>query len=327
MKKIAIICGGDSGEYEISIKSARVVKDHLNRSKYEGYIVEMKGSEWFYKDEKGIKYYIDKNDFSLPLDSGILKFDGIFNAIHGTPGEDGKIQGYFDLLHMPYTSCDQDTSALTFNKHFCNKFVSSYGVQVADSFTFFKGETVDLDQVIETLGLPVFVKPSRSGSSVGVSKVSERIQFPDAVGKAFAEDSQVLVERFIKGRELTCGMINKGEELIVFPLTEIISKKEFFDYEAKYTKSLADEITPADIELDLEQDIKTLSAFLFKQLGCKGFVRFDYIWSEEGLYFIEVNTIPGMTEESILPQMAADYGMSLTALFGIALDNIFLTKT
>jgi D-alanine-D-alanine ligase len=327
MKKIAIICGGDSGEYEISMKSARVVQKHLNRSKYEGYLVEIKGKDWFYKDENGEKHHIDKNDFSLALDSGKLKFDGVFNAIHGTPGEDGKIQGYFDLLHMPYTCCDQDTSALTFNKHLCNKFVSSFGVQVADSLTFFKGETVDLDQVIEKLGLPVFVKPARSGSSVGISKVSDRIQFPEAVGKAFAEDSQVLVERFIRGRELTCGMINKGEELIVFPLTEIISKKEFFDFEAKYDNSLADEITPADVDLDVEQDVKTLSAFLFKQLGCKGFVRFDYILSEEGLYFIEVNTIPGMTEESILPQMAADYGMSLTTLFGIALENIFITKT
>ena len=323
MKKIAIICGGDSGEYEISMKSAHVVKDHLNRSKYEGYLVEIKGKDWVYKDEKGEKHQINKNDFSLPLAYGILKFDGVFNAIHGTPGEDGKIQGYFDLLDIPYTCCNQDTSALTFNKHLCNKFVSSYGVQVADSLTFFSGETVDLEQVIETLGLPVFVKPSRSGSSVGISKVSDRLQFPEAVSKAFAEDSQVLIEKFINGRELTCGMINKGEELIVFPLTEIISKKEFFDYEAKYDRSMADEITPADIDIDSEQDIKTLSAFLFKQLGCKGFVRFDYILSEEGLYFIEVNTIPGMTEESILPQMAADYGMSLTTLFGIALDNMF----
>lgn len=323
MKKIAIICGGDSGEYEISIKSARVVKDHLNRSKYEGYLVEIKGKEWFYKDEKGEKHFIDKNDFSLPMDNGRLKFDGVFNAIHGTPGEDGKIQGYFSLLGLPHTSCNQDTSALTFNKHLCNKFVSSYGVQVADSLTFFRGETVDLEQVIESLDLPVFVKPARSGSSVGISKVSESIQFPEAVSNAFAEDSQILIEKFIKGRELTCGMINKGEELIVLPITEIISKKEFFDYEAKYNSSLADEITPAEIDLEVEQDIKTLSAFLFKQLGCKGFVRFDYILSEDNLYFIEVNTIPGMTEESILPQMAADYGMSLTELFGIALDNMF----
>ncbi len=267
MKKIAIICGGDSGEYEISMKSARVVQKHLNRSKYEGYLVEIKGKDWFYKDEKGEKHHIDKNDFSLPMDNDTLKFDGVFNAVHGTPGEDGKIQGYFDLLNIPYTCCDQDTSALTFNKHLCNKFVSSYGVQVADSLTFFKGETVDLDQVIETLGLPLFVKPARSGSSVGISKVSERMQFPDAVSKAFAEDSEVLIEKFIKGRELTCGMIKKGEELIVFPLTEIISKKEFFDFEAKYDNRLADEITPADVDLDSIRAVKNLSAFLAKSSG------------------------------------------------------------
>lgn len=323
MKKIAIICGGDSGEYEISIKSANVVKKHLDRHKYDGYLIIIKGTDWYFEDERGDKHLIDKRNFSIERNGETIQFDGVFNAIHGTPGEDGKIQGYLNMLDIPYTSSDLDTSALTFNKHLCNKFIRSYGISVADSITLFKGEQVDENQVVKNLGLPVFVKPARSGSSVGISKVNNQDDIQKAVQKAFAEDDLVLIESFIKGRELTCGMINKGEELIVFPITEILSKKEFFDYEAKYTKSLADEITPADIDIDVEQDIKTLSAFLFKQLGCKGFVRFDFILNEEGLYFIEVNTIPGMTEESILPQMAADYGMSLRELFGIALDNLF----
>ena len=323
MKKIAIICGGNSGEYEISMKSAQVVKKHLNSGKYEGYLIEIRGSEWNSIDDTGNRFAVNKADFSIKLEKDVIHFDGVFNAIHGTPGEDGKIQAYFDLLNIPYTSCGQDTSALTFNKHLCNKFISSYGIRVADSMTFFKGEQVIEDEIFHHLGLPVFVKPARSGSSVGISRVNNENEIIHALNKAFSEDSQVLIERSINGREIACGVINRKNKLIVFPLTEIISKKDFFDYEAKYTKGLAEEITPAGIEQEVEQDIKALSAFLFRQLDCKGFVRFDYILADDGLYFLEVNTIPGMTEESILPQMAAEYGMNLTELFEIALDNLF----
>ncbi len=323
MKNIAIICGGDSGEYEISIKSGRVVSEHLDKSKYNGWLVEIKGEDWFYQGEDGKKYFIDKNDFSLTVKGERISFDGVFNAIHGTPGEDGKMQGYLDMLDIPYTSCGVDSSALSFNKHLCNRFISAYGISVANSVVIRKGEKVDRKQVIDNLGLPLFVKPARSGSSVGVSKVHKEDDFDEAVRKALAEDDQVLVEEYIEGRELACGLINKGEELIVFPLTEIISKKDFFDYEAKYTEGLAHEVTPAKVGVEVEQDIKTLSAFLFRQMGCKGFVRFDYILSDKGLYFLEVNAIPGMTEASLLPQMANAFGMSITELFTIALDNLF----
>lgn len=323
MKKIAIICGGNSGEYEISMRSAQVVKKHLDPYKYDGYLIEIRDSEWTYRDDVGNRFPVNKADFSIQLEKEVIHFTGVFNAIHGTPGEDGKIQAYFDMLGIPYTSCGQDTSALTFNKHLCNKFISSYGIHVADSITIFSGDPINEDEIIHHLGLPVFVKPARSGSSVGISKVNAKGDLQPALINALAEDSQVIIESYIKGRELTCGLIKKGKELIVFPVTEIISKKDFFDYEAKYTKSLADEITPADIEQEVEQDIKALSAFLFRQFDCKGFVRFDYILSDDGLYFLEVNTIPGMTEESILPKMAAEYGMNLTELFEIALDNLF----
>ena len=323
MKKIAIICGGDSGEYEISIKSAKVVNKHLDKNKYLGYLIEIRGTDWSYEDANGEKHLIDKNDFSLNLNGESIKFDAVFNAIHGTPGEDGKIQGYLDMLDIPYTSCGVDSSALSFNKHLCNKFISSYGIDVANSLMFQKGEKVDEHMVVSSLGLPVFVKPTRSGSSVGISKVHNKEDIQGAIQKAFNEDDQVLIEEFVEGREIACGMINKGDELIVFPLTEIITTKDFFDYEAKYSKGMANEITPADVETEVEQDIKTLSAFLFKQMGCKGFVRFDYILSEKGLYFLEINSIPGITEESLLPQMANAFGMSITELFTIALDNLF----
>jgi len=323
MKKIAIICGGDSGEYEISIKSAKVVNKHMDKNKYLGYLIEIRGTDWYYEDANGEKHLIDKNDFSLNLNGERIKFDGIFNAIHGTPGEDGKIQGYLDMLRIPYTSCGVDSSALSFNKHLCNKFVSSYGIDVANSLMFQKGEKVDEHMVVSSLGLPVFVKPARSGSSVGISKVHNKKDIQGAIQKAFNEDDQVLIEEFVEGREIACGLINKGDELIVFPLTEIITTKDFFDYEAKYSKGMANEITPADVEAEVEQDIKTLSAFLFKQMGCKGFVRFDYILSKNGLYFLEINSIPGITEESLLPQMANAFGMNITELFSIALDNLF----
>jgi len=323
MKKIAIICGGDSGEYEISIKSARVVNKHLDKNKYLGYLIEIRGTDWYYSDSNGKKYLIDKNDFSINDGGESIKFDAVFNAIHGTPGEDGKMQGYLDMLGIPYTSCGVDSSALSFNKHLCNKFISSYGIDVANSLMFQKGEKVDEHMVVSSLGLPVFVKPARSGSSVGISKVHRKEDIQGAIQKAFNEDDQVLIEEFVEGREIACGLINKGDELIVFPLTEIITTKDFFDYEAKYSKGMANEITPADVDAEVEQDIKTLSAFLFKQMGCKGFVRFDYILSEKGLYFLEINSIPGITEESLLPQMANAFGMSITELFTIALDNLF----
>jgi len=323
MKKIAIICGGDSGEYEISIKSARVVNKHLDKNKYLGYLIEIRGTDWYYSDSNGKKYLIDKNDFSINDGGESIKFDAVFNAIHGTPGEDGKMQGYLDMLGIPYTSCGVDSSALSFNKHLCNKFISSYGIDVANSLMFQKGEKTDEDVVVSSLGLPVFVKPARSGSSVGISKVHRKEDIQGAIQKAFNEDDQVLIEEFVEGREIACGLINKGDELIVFPLTEIITTKDFFDYEAKYSKGMANEITPADVDAEVEQDIKTLSAFLFKQMGCKGFVRFDYILSEKGLYFLEINSIPGITEESLLPQMANAFGMSITELFTIALDNLF----
>ena len=323
MKNIAIVCGGNSGEYEISMQSGKVVERHLDPDQYKGYLIVIRKADWYFEDKSGKKHSVDKSDFSLNIDGLQIKFDGVFNAIHGTPGEDGKLQGYFDLLKLPYTSCGVDSSALSFNKFFCNRFVSSFDIQVADSVSLGTGETYDHEAIIEQLGLPVFVKPAGSGSSVGISKVNKAEDFDKAVQLAFEADKRVLIESFIDGREIACGLVKKGDELIVFPLTEIISKNDFFDYEAKYTAGLAHEVTPAEIPEEVELDIKTTSSFLYRQMDCKGFVRFDYILTKTGLYFLEVNAIPGMTEASILPQQAAAYGMSIRELFTIAVEGMF----
>jgi D-alanine-D-alanine ligase len=323
MKNIAIVCGGNSGEYEISIKSGKVVAQQLDPDKYAGYLIVIQNANWFFEDENGEKHQVDKSDFSITINDRKIEFDGVFNAIHGTPGEDGKLQGYFDLIGMPYTSCGVDSSALSFNKFFCNRFVGSFNIRVADSVSLAEGESYDSDAIIEQLGLPVFVKPAGSGSSVGVSKVNKAEDFDKAVQFAFEADKRVLIEAFIDGREIACGMVKKGDELIVFPLTEVISKNDFFDYEAKYSEGLAHEVTPADLPEEVELDIKTTSSFLYRQMDCRGFVRFDYILTETGLYFLEVNAIPGMTEASLLPQQAKAFGMSIRELFTIAIEGMF----
>jgi D-alanine-D-alanine ligase len=322
MRTIAVAGGGNSSEYEISVKSARAVVEALQKQ-YNTYLIFIRGLDWYWEDPNGRAIPLNKDSFSLKLDDRTVRFDAVFIAIHGAPGENGQLQGYFDMLNIPYTSPDAATSALTFNKHYCNRFVNSYGIKTAQSLSFTVTDEVDPKDVVETLGLPVFVKPAESGSSVGISKVKEPEELLAAVETAFRESDRILIEEFIDGRELACGMINKGKQLIVFPLTEIISKKDFFDYEAKYTEGMADEITPADISEEIEQDIKALSSFLFRELDCKGFVRFDYILSGNELYFLEVNTIPGISEASIIPKMADAYGMSFKALLNIAIDNLF----
>lgn len=324
MKKIAIVCGGDSGEFEISVKSAAVVQRHLNKEVYDPYLVYITSSGWYVVGEQNIKYPIDKNDFSVNIEGKHILFDAVFNAIHGTPGENGLLNGYFDLIGMPYTSSGLTTSALTFHKDFCKRIVKTYGYSVASSVLLNKGETYDDGEIIDYLGLPVFVKPNNGGSSVGISKVKAVSELRPAVDKAFCEDNQVLVEAFVKGREIACGAMNVSGRLIVFPLTEIVSMNEFFDYEAKYTKGMADEITPAPISEEDEIWVKTTAAQLYPLLECKGFVRFDFILTDDALFFIEVNTVPGISEASILPQQAEFMGMSLSKLFDLALENILI---
>jgi len=321
IKNIAVVSGGDSGEYEISVKSGKVVEKYLNNEKYAVYPIRMKGAEWYFEEKNGNKVFIDKNDFSLFLAGNTIQFDAVFIAIHGTPGEDGKLQGYFDILNIPYTSCDHATSALTFNKYFCKNFVAQLDVLTAKAVHLRKNEKRDTVSILDELALPVFVKPNNGGSSVGMSKVNNANELAGAIEKAFREDNEILIEEFIEGREITCGILKHENEIIIFPLAEVISKNEFFDYEAKYNPALADEIIPAQIPDKITEHCKLTSSFLYEKLKCKGVVRFDYIFNDKGMYFLEVNTVPGLTEESFIPQMAKSYGMPLSDLFGLLVEG------
>lgn len=322
MKNVAIICGGDSGEFEISVKSAHVVKKNLNPRQYGSYIIVVSKKGWYGLLDDGSHVEIDKNDFSMKIDDRKVKFDVAFNAVHGEPGENGPLSGYLELMGIPCTSSDQTTCALTFHKDFCKRVVASYGVNVSPSVLINKGDDYDAGRIIEEIGLPMFVKPTCNGSSVGVTKVKTAEQFIPAVDTAMAAGGQVMCEKFVKGREFGCGAMNYKGKMMVFPLTEICSKNEFFDYEAKYTAGKCDEVTPAQVDEDVEIEIKATTAMLYEKLECKGFVRMDYIVSEDGVFFIEANIVPGMSEASIIPAQARCFGLTLEQLFGMAIENV-----
>ncbi len=323
MKKIAIVCGGYSGEYEISVKSAKVVKAHLNPEEYDSYIVVIQKDSWYHLSDDGVRTDIDKNDFSVTLNGRKILFDGIFNAIHGVPGEDGQLLGYFEMLGLPYTSSNFTTSALTFHKEFCKTIAAAAGANISPSVIINKVERYDKAKIIKALDLPLFIKPTRNGSSVGVTKVHNEEEFDIAVEKAFSAGDQIMCEKFVKGRELACTVMSVKGKTMVLPVTEVVPKNEFFDYEAKYTDGKSDEICPADLDEVSEIEVKATSAMLYDKFECKGFARFDYILTPKQLTFIEVNIVPGMSEASIMPKQAAVMGISLDKLFGMALENIF----
>jgi len=325
MKNIAIVCGGYSGEYDISVATATTIKNNLDTDKYNSFVIVIEKDKWYFKDENGQEHLLNRADFSLQLESEIIKFDGIFNAIHGTPGEDGKLLAYLDMLEIPYSSCEVDTSALTFNKFHSNLLAASLGVNVAKSVSVVEGEAINKQDIIDRLGLPLFVKPARSGSSFGVSKVFSNDDFDAAVTEAFKADNRIIFEEFLDGREFGCGLFMDGNQLKVLPLTEIISKKEFFDYEAKYTGGMADEITPPnDLSVEAETDIKTISAMLYRKLNCKGILRLDFILTETELYLVEINTVPGLSPNSIVPRQAKAMGISLKEMFTAVVEGMFL---
>ncbi len=326
-KNIAIVAGGNSGEYEISIQSGSVVEKNLDTGLYNSYIIVIKGSDWYYLDKDCKRFDVDKNDFSIIIQGEKIIFDCVFIAIHGTPGEDGKLQGYFDLLAIPYTSCNQTTSALTFNKWFCNMIVKSLGVKTAKSILLKKNQKINTDRILKEIPLPCFVKPNNGGSSVGISKVDKKEMLQDAIKTAFKEDDEVIVEEFIDGTEITCGIIKSKGKVYVLPITEIVSNKEFFDYDAKYTPGMADEITPARISEKTEKECKTTSVYLYENLNCSGLVRFDYILHDELLYFLEVNTVPGLTEDSIIPRQAKVMGISIRQLITMAIEDTLDRKS
>lgn len=322
MRTIAIAAGGDSPEYEVSVKSAIEVSKALS-AKYPVYIIMIRGSEWYWEDTKGRFHKIDKNDFTLVVDDSRIRFDAVFIAIHGTPGENGLLQGYFDMLKIPYTSCDSFCSALTFNKQACKLFLKEYDIAMADAIMIRKDDHPDLAGIVKRLGLPCFVKPNDSGSSFGVTKVNVKEDLIPAVEKAFRESDEVMIEAYIRGREAACGVVKTSSRTIVLPVTEIISKNEFFDYEAKYTPGRSEEITPAMIQPHISDDIRKLSLRIYNLLGCRGIVRVDFIIVDEKPFFLEINTVPGMSAESIIPKQAMSAGIELSDLYSIVIEDLF----
>jgi D-alanine-D-alanine ligase len=314
MLNVAIVCGGYSGEYEVSVKSAEQVFQHLDRTKFNPFVVEISREGWVCRLD-GKEVPVDKEHFTIAAGGKAVKFDVVFNAIHGTPGEDGRLQGYLDMMEIPYTSSNVTTSALSFNKSFCKRVVASMGVRTANSVHLFRRTQDPVYAIWEEIAFPCFVKPNNGGSSVGMSKVMNAEGLEAALAKAFQEDEEVIVEDFIAGRELTCGVIRTEGEMTAFPVTEIISKTDFFDYEAKYKEGLADEVVPADIPPDVSEKCKNISLSLYEKLNCSGVVRFDYIYSNYEFYFLEVNTVPGLSGQSIVPKMARAHGWTMTELF------------
>lgn len=325
-KKLALIAGGYSGEYIISMRSVKTVMDNLDCDLYDLYQIIITKEKWFALLQDGTEIPVDKNNFSITIKDKKILFDGVFIVIHGAPGEDGKLQGYFEMLDIPYTTCNDIVSALTFNKSFCNQVVRNMGVvKVANSVRLIKEDGYELNNILEQVKLPVFVKPNESGSSLGVSKVSKAEMLQEAIEKAFAEDNEVLVEEFIKGRELTIGVFEKEGKIIALPATEIISKNEFFDFEAKYTTGVTDEITPAPIPENIKESLESKAKKIYKGLNCRGVVRIDFIWQleENDLYFLEVNTMPGQSENSLIPQQVRAFGMTLKAFYtGIVKETL-----
>lgn len=322
MRTIAIVAGGDSSEYEISVKSAKEVLALIS-SKYDARLIMIRGNAWYWEDPKGRRFSVDKNDFSLNTDDRKIRFDAVFIAIHGTPGENGLLQGYFDMMQIPYTSCSAFCSALTFNKQACKLYLKDYGIPMAENVLFRRETMPDPDTIISRTGLPCFVKPNDSGSSFGVSKVKSRDELPAAIEAAFRESREVMVEAFMNGREIACGVAKIKGKTLVLPLTEIISMNEFFDYEAKYTSGKSKELTPADLPGELTNRIQELSSEVYDILGCKGIVRVDFIVVNSNPFFLEINTVPGMTMESIIPKQAKAAGIDLGELYAMVIEDLF----
>lgn len=324
---IAFVTGGFSGEAEISYKSAITIEKNIDKERWNLYKIDITIDGWFYELSTGKKIEVDKNDFSITIDEEKITFDAVLIGIHGTPGEDGKLQGYFDTLHIPYTSCDAGTSALTFNKSFTVAVAAFNDINVSRSVLLFKNNFTSPDEIVKGLRFPVFVKPNNGGSSIGMSKVnSPSEELGEAIEKAFNEDDQVLVEEFISGRELTIGVFKSKGEIIPLPITEIISKKDFFDYEAKYLGA-SEEVTPAKVDESIAEKIREAAVKIYSVFNCRGIVRIDFIYNEqEGKpYMLEINTVPGQSEASIVPQQVQAMGWNLkdfyTALIEECLHN------
>jgi D-alanine-D-alanine ligase len=322
-KNIALLAGGYSGEYAISVKSAETIQANINSEHYNVFKIIVTKQSWLHTTAQGKEVHIDKNDFSLQIDGQKIKFDCVFFGIHGTPGEDGKIQGYLDMMGIPYTGCNSIVSGLTFNKIFCNRVVdSSNVVDVAKSVHIFKDRPLTPDAILNQLKLPLFVKPVEGGSSLGTNKVKEPYELQDALDKAFAVDNQIMAEEFVGGREVTIGIYKIDGEVKALPITEVISGNEFFDYEAKYLGK-STEVTPAEIGEDNSYRITDTAKRVYQLLNCNGVVRVDFIIEDktDKIYFLEINTMPGQSAESIVPQQVKENGDNLMHFYGQIIEE------
>ena len=318
-KNIALLAGGYSGEYDVSIKSGKYIAEQLNKTgKYNIYTILIARKDWEYVAEDGTHTSVDKSDFSLHINNTKIKFDFAFITVHGTPGEDGKLQGYFDMLGIPYNTCDATTSAITMNKAYTKAIVHDIdGLHTAKSIQLHHHNDIDVAAVVSRLKFPLFIKPNNGGSSVGMSKVHNIAALPEALEKAFREDKQILVEEFIKGREFSIGVVHLNGGLTVLPATEIISSKEFFDYEAKYTDGVSKEITPANLTPEQNRTIARIVSEVYLRLNCHGMTRVDFILEEgtNNFYFIEINTTPGQTANSLIPQQVRAAGLDIVEFY------------
>jgi D-alanine-D-alanine ligase len=317
-KTIALLTGGTTGEWVISVKSAATIAQNLDPSKYDVYKIMLTQQGWFYEPADSVKVEVDRNDFSITMKGRKITFEGVFIAIHGSPGEDGKLQGYFDMLDIPYTTCDALTSAITMNKGYTKAIVQDIpDLNVARSVQLFDQGNYNLEQIKHSLTLPYFVKPNNGGSSIGMSKVSNQFDLKNAIDKAFKEDKQVLIEEFVTGREFTVGVVKLDGKITVLPISEVETNKEFFDFEAKYTPGVATETTPALLKPETRTRVAEIVTAVYQKMNCRGVVRIDFILSgDEGeFYFIEINTIPGQTATSFIPQQVAAMGMKLNDFY------------
>lgn len=319
-KNIAIIMGGYSSEYEISLKSGQVVYETLDASKYNAYRIHVFKHKWVYVNDLDEEFPVNRDDFSVDIDGNTIQFDCVFNAIHGSPGEDGFMQGYFELLNIPHTSCGMYQAALTFNKRDCLSALKPYGIKTAESYFVNLGDAIDEDAIVKKVGLPCFVKANRAGSSFGITKVYKQDELQNALNVAFKEDDEVIIESYLDGVEVSVGVITYKGEVTVLPITEIVSDNDFFDYKAKYLGE-SQEITPARIDETQANKVRSLAKKVYEVLKLKGFSRSEYIFKNGVPHLLEVNTVPGLTEASILPQQANAAGISMSDLFENAIES------
>ena len=322
-RRIAIVAGGDTSEYEVSLRSAKGIYSFIDKEAYDLYVVVMHGLDWHVQLEDETVVPIDRNDFSFMKGNEKVKFDFAYITIHGTPGEDGLLQGYLDMLHIPYSCCGVLAASLTYNKFACNQYLKAFGVSVADSLLLKQGQSITDEQVMQHIALPCFIKPSLGGSSFGVTKVKKAEEIQPAIQKAFGEAKEVVIESFLKGTEITCGCYKTKTKQVVFPITEVVTHNEYFDYDAKYNGAV-DEITPARIPDELRDRVQKLTSAIYDILGAQGIIRIDYIITEgEKINLLEVNTTPGMTATSFIPQQVRAAGLDIKDVMTDIIENKF----